>query len=268
MTVPGWDAYLWPSDEPGATVLRNKFGLRNRAELTAREYAETSIRQLEIEQGRIDLPRTGDADEWRAIHRHLFGNVYDWAGDFRDIDMNKGGQPFLSHRHLDIHVHETCTRIQRVDWPNLDRAQFVDHAARAYMQLNFAHPFREGNGRAARIFLSRLTTPARYDIDYELVDADHWNNAARQTMGESEYTMPTDHLPLVAVFDTATIDRDDPNPPAPPTTEPALARDVARVRTALRAQNARPARDAVRDPSIQHPTPPPPTPDRGTGFER
>ncbi|MFD8249731.1 hypothetical protein [Nocardia sp. NPDC059691] len=72
-----WQAYLWPSDA-GEMMLRNRYGLHNEAELARREHRETTKRELEIRTGKVDIPVTGDLAEWRAIHAHLFGNVYDW----------------------------------------------------------------------------------------------------------------------------------------------------------------------------------------------
>ena len=72
-----WDSYFW---EPGGPVLRNLYGERDGAELAQREYSETNKQQAKIELGLTPIPRTYDAEHLRAIHRQLFGNVYEWAG--------------------------------------------------------------------------------------------------------------------------------------------------------------------------------------------
>jgi len=71
-----WNAYLWPSDDgPGATMLRNKYGLHNRAALTQREYDETTDRSLELATGQVQLPQSRDAAHLKAVHQHLFQDV-------------------------------------------------------------------------------------------------------------------------------------------------------------------------------------------------
>ncbi|UGT58861.1 Fic/DOC family protein [Nocardia asteroides] len=242
---PEWQAYLWPSDtDPGAVVLRNKFGTRDPEELRDLEYVETAMRQAELESGEVQIARTGDGAEWRAIHHHLFQDVYDWAGQYRTVDLNKTGEPFLAARAMDPYLHSSLTQVRQVDWSSLDREQFVDAAAHAYMQLNFAHPFREGNGRSSRLFLDSLTADARFTLDYSRVDADRWNEASRATMN-AVYQLPADHTPLVAVFDAITVDR-DPHPGAEAEPDAQLAADIARVQKALRAQSPRPARAVLR----------------------
>lgn len=268
---PEWQSYLWPSDQdPTATVLRNKFGTRDPGELEALEYTETAMRQIEIELGAVDIARTGDAAEWRAIHHHLFQDVYDWAGQFRTVDLNKSREPFLVERALDTYLHSTLTSIRSVEWAQTNRQQFVDEAARAYMQLNFAHPFREGNGRSSRLFLDSLVADAPFELDYSRVDADTWNTASQATMN-LQYQLPTDHSPLVAVFDAITADR-PAETPAEQETDEKLVADIARVQAALRAQSPRSARHALRpssaplaQASTTELTPPMPEPD--TGYE-
>ena len=76
-----WDAYLWPSDDgPGARMLRNNYGLHNRAALTQREYDATSKREVQLVIGQVKLPQTRDAAHLKALHRILFQDVYEWLG--------------------------------------------------------------------------------------------------------------------------------------------------------------------------------------------
>ncbi len=268
---PEWQAYLWPSDtDPGAVVLRNKLGTRDPEELRDLEYVETAMRQAELETGEVQIARTGDGVEWRAIHHHLFQDVYDWAGQYRTVDLNKTGEPFLTSRAMDPYLHSVLSEIRRIEWADLDREQFVDAAARAYMQLNFAHPFREGNGRSSRLFLDSLTADARFTLDYARVDAERWNEASRATMS-AVYQLPTDHTPLVAVFDAITVDRDQ-HPCTEGEPDAQLAADVARVQKALRAQSPRSARHGLRPGTTAAAGAPhgvtPPMPEPDIGYER
>ena len=86
-----WDAYLWTSDDgPGARMLRNNYGLHNRAALTQREYDATSKREVQLVIGQVKLPQTRDAAHLTAVHRILFQDVYEWAGEYRTVNTEKG----------------------------------------------------------------------------------------------------------------------------------------------------------------------------------
>ncbi|MEV0297135.1 Fic family protein [Nocardia sp. NPDC050710] len=160
-----WQAYLWPS-RTGAPMLVNLYGLHDEAELRAREYADTTKRALDLQLGRKHIPRTGDLAEWQAIHGHLFADIYPWAGQLRTVGMVKRDKDFLHPEDFDIYIPAVFDHASTIDWPSLDREQFVADTAWLYMHLNWIHPFREGNGRATRIFLDRFTEPARWRLDY------------------------------------------------------------------------------------------------------
>jgi len=70
-------------------MMRNKYGLHNRVALTQREYDETTARSLELATGQVQLPRSRDATHLKAVHRHRFQDVYDWAGEYRNVNMEK-----------------------------------------------------------------------------------------------------------------------------------------------------------------------------------
>ena len=72
-----WDDYFWP----GTTVLANKLGITDPDTLRVKEAARTTRREQELRAGTVDLPRTFDADHLKALHQHLFQDVYEWAGD-------------------------------------------------------------------------------------------------------------------------------------------------------------------------------------------
>ncbi|MBF6341624.1 Fic family protein [Nocardia abscessus] len=213
--TPEWaDPYLWPAEDGvRSDVLRNRYGIRDPEQLAAREYRETALRSIEIEQGRADIPATGDAAEWCAIHRHLFSNIYDWAGEFRTVRLFKGENfEFASPSVLEDYLTEASAEIREIDWPGLDLDQFVDRAARSHMLLNFAHPFREGNGRSEKLFLDRQVVSGRYELDYSQVTTKEWNWAgmwSRDTGGRK----PTDHRVLLGVFRRITSRA--PTPPRP-----------------------------------------------------
>ncbi|MGY2119537.1 Fic/DOC family protein [Nocardia gipuzkoensis] len=234
--TPEWtDPYLWPAEDGvPSDVLRNRYGLRDPEQLALREYRETALRSIEIEQGRADIPATGDAAEWCAIHRHLFSNVYDWAGQLRTVRLFKGENfEFASPSMLEDYLAEVSAEIREIDWSVLNLNQFIDRAARTHMLLNFAHPFREGNGRSEKLFLDRQISSARYELDYSQVDTKDWNWAgmwSRDTSGRK----PTDHRVLLGIFRRITVPRTDPTAPA--VLDPTNHRDLNIILANIRTQ--------------------------------
>jgi len=197
-----WDAYLWPSDDgPGATMLRNKYGLHNRAALTQREYDETTDRSLELATGQAQLPQTRDTAHLKAVHQHLFQDVYEWAGKYRDVNMEKGGRPFLDYRHLDEWLGQSCEQIRATHWSSLDHGQFAAATAASFATINYAHPFREGNGRSSRIFLQQCTSGGRFALDFAVIarQSERWNEASRLSVPRHYGGLP-DPNPLRGIF--------------------------------------------------------------------
>lgn len=93
------DPYCWP----GSNVLRNLLGLRTAAELTEAEYDFTLERRVELDKE----PILGDfdLDHLRAIHHHLFQDIFDWAGELRTVDISKEDSNFLPRARFDTAAH-------------------------------------------------------------------------------------------------------------------------------------------------------------------
>ncbi|WP_051407333.1 Fic family protein [Nocardia sp. CNY236] len=232
---PQWrDPYLWPA--PHDTVLRNRYGLKDPDQLKRREYRETLLRETEIRQGRADIPTTGTAEEWRAIHLHLFSNVYPWAGEYRTVRLFKSGLEFAAPSGLEQILADTTGEISQIDWSALDLNGFIDRAARAHMLLNYAHPFREGNGRSEKIFLDRQIASARYELDYTQVTTHEWNTAAVWSLSHKSHGQkPTDHRDLLGVFRRITVPRSNPSATEKPL-DPTIHRDLNTILATIREQ--------------------------------
>lgn len=182
-----WDSYFW---EPGGTVLRNLYGERDGAALAHREYRDTQRREREIASGRVDVPRTYDAAHLRAIHGHLFQDVYGWAGEYRSVNTSKGGSTFAAVEHIDMHLGLAATLLHGRDWTVMDREDFAIYGAITYSFINQAHPFREGNGRAAKLFMQQVAERSGVFLDYARVSPEQWNEAARLSAPKSGEVMP------------------------------------------------------------------------------
>ena len=193
-----WDSYLWV---PGGTVLRNLQDERDGGYLQRLEYHETFNRQREILTGKVDIPRTYDADHLRAIHRHLFGNLYEWAGEYRSVNMGKPGAPaaFAHTSAISTYLEDAHSAVQRTDWRSLDRDGFAERASATFAYINHAHPFREGNGRTAKVFMEHVAEQSGFTLEYSRVPPAAWNQASMLSAPDLGMYEP-DRGSLVPVF--------------------------------------------------------------------
>ncbi|MET3695260.1 Fic/DOC family protein [Methylobacterium goesingense] len=142
--------------------------------MAAAEAELVAAREVQMRVSPSRAPRSlGDL---RDIHRHLFQDVYDWAGEFRTTDLRtdgkgaRGASIFTPHlllareaSRIDAVLAETyCLR-------GMTREGFVAAAADLLVAINRLHPFREGNGRTQRLFLERIASAAGYRLDFTVV---------------------------------------------------------------------------------------------------
>ncbi|MNK88464.1 Adenosine monophosphate-protein transferase VbhT [compost metagenome] len=159
------DQYL----DPDSGVLRNRLGITDQAELDKVEATFAAVRAYELAVS----PVRGDFDlaHLQGIHRRLFGDVYDWAGTIRTVDISKGTTRFASHQQIARYATQITVplaRDQRLQ--GLSPVRFSSRAGHYLGELNVLHPFREGNGRSIREFIGQLAHDAGYGIDWQGID--------------------------------------------------------------------------------------------------
>jgi cell filamentation protein len=162
-----YEAIPDPYCYPGTTVLINKLGTRDPAELQAFETTMSALR------GEEPSPRgqLGYA-HYRAIHRHLFQDVYRWAGRIRTVRISKGDSMFCYPENIDAQMGKLFSSLKDASHLHgLDPAAFAHSAARFLSDLNAIHPFREGNGRTQLAYLVLLAEAAGHRLDLERLDA-------------------------------------------------------------------------------------------------
>lgn len=166
--------YCYP---PDFTILRNKLNIRDLPTLEAAERQFVAQRLLEA------VPKGGfDLDHLRAIHRHLFQDIYEWAGNVRTVEISKGGSQFLPRRFIETGMADVHRRIVAVNYfQGTDREQFATSAGSMLGDVNHVHPFREGNGRAQLQYLKQLAERAGHQIDLTRLDRDTWMEASRSS---------------------------------------------------------------------------------------
>lgn len=166
-SVQGTPKYCYP----GTTVLINRLGITDQAELDRVERQIVLLKSALAEQ---ELPfRDVDFSYYLDLHRMLFAELYDWAGTLRDLDLSKKGTVFYPARDLE-HLGELRFRRLRDDryLCGLGQRAFADALAQLYHDLNMLHPFREGNGRTERLFLTLLVRHAGYTVSFADCDRD------------------------------------------------------------------------------------------------
>lgn len=173
MTVfKSWNDYFIP----GTTTLRNKFtsehepfGISDPTLLRTQEELVVSVRMLEF----LAHPITGrfDYDHMKAIHQHLFQDVYEWAGQERVAPvapqfLNKGGHLYYpAGEALTTAANEQYALIAKANYlKGLDQTDFVTELAERWGEINVIHSFREGNTRSQLVFFFQLCEQAGYEL--------------------------------------------------------------------------------------------------------
>lgn len=240
-----WDDYFWP----GTTVLANKLGITDAGKLAAAEHVLTSAAVRDILDGVIEVPHTFDAAHLQALHQHVFGEVYEWAGEFRQVPMSKDGVAFADVNRIPVYLRDAERVVKEVPWPQLSAEEFADQTARVYANINFAHGFREGNGRVGKLFVAQLAEKTAYAFDFEAIDPRLWNQQSRFSVPDLGEHTPHHHE-LTPVFARIMIDRPTPSPAVTDVNEAARAA----ARFATRDHPTNPRRAATRPTTGQGPS--------------
>lgn len=147
-------------------MLENKLHLTSSAELAREEERISKKKAVELfEKGILDKLEAGRFAALQAIHKHLFEDIYDFAGELRDVNIAKGTFRFAPVMYLEAAL------------ANIDKMpqSTFDEIIEKYVEMNIAHPFREGNGRATRIWLDCiLKKEIGRVIDWSQVDKEDY----------------------------------------------------------------------------------------------
>ena len=147
-------------------ALENKLGITDSAELAREEERLSKKRAVQLfESGALDALPVGTFASLREIHRYLFQDIYDFAGKLRTVNLAKGSFRFAPLMYLEAALdsidkmpHSTC-----------------DQIIEKYVEMNIAHPFREGNGRSMRIWLDQmLKSGIGQVVDWSRVDKEDY----------------------------------------------------------------------------------------------
>ena len=147
-------------------ALQNKLGITDSAELAREEERISKKKAVELyDKGLLDELEAGKFSALTFIHKYLFEEIYDFAGVVRDVNIAKGGFRFAPVMYLDSALEHVS---------NMKQSTF-DEIIEKYVEMNICHPFREGNGRATRIWLDLiLKKELGMVIDWSKVDKEDY----------------------------------------------------------------------------------------------
>lgn len=155
-------------------ILENKLGLDNQVELAKAEekLSKQKAKQL-FDSGDINKAEVGTFSGLSFIHAYLFGDIYHFAGQIREVNIAKGDFRFAAVLYLDAALKQISAMPQNT----------FDEIIEKYVEMNVAHPFREGNGRATRIWLDlMLKKGLQQVVDWNLVDKAEYLSAMQRSV--------------------------------------------------------------------------------------
>ncbi len=182
----GDDPYVYQS----TITLRNRLGLIDPGDLDRIERLYVADRATQpIPRGDFDLAHL------RAIHRHFFQDIYDWAGELRTVEISKGEQQFQFRQYIQTGMADVHRRLVRAHF--LTKLSAADFAKQAAVTI-YIHPFREGNGRTQLQYLKQLAAQAGHRLDLAQIPGVRWIEA-------SVASYAADYHPMAAVIRRALV---------------------------------------------------------------
>jgi len=164
------DPYLYPE----LNVMRNRLGIRQAERLAQAAYEFTALRAATLSLG----PLLRGLPHLCAIHQHLYQDIFDWAGDIREMDIYQGDTRFCHFAYIEKEGNALMQDLEEEGYlVGLENADFINRLSHYYCEINVLHPFRIGNGIVQRIFFEQLAIHAGYQLDWRGIDPEAWAQA-------------------------------------------------------------------------------------------
>jgi fido (protein-threonine AMPylation protein) len=161
---------------PGSDVLRNKLDCRTQEEL---DEAERLIVSSRLEDSLPPAATHFDVKGLKAVHHHLFQDIYPWAGEFRRYTTGRGDAPFPPPEYIESSLERLFGELHaEKHLTGLNQPKFAARAAHFVNEVNAVHPFVEGNGRMQRVWLRNLAEHAGYSLLLTGHDRQEWYRAS------------------------------------------------------------------------------------------
>ena len=174
------DPYLYP----GLNVMRNKLNIRQAERLAQASYELTALSAATLPLG----PPAPGLPHLCAIHRHLYQDIFDWAGDIREVDIYQGDTRFCHFAYIEKEGNGLMQDLEEEGYlVGLEKSEFIARLSHYYCEINVLHPFRIGNGIAQRVFFEQLAIHAGYQLSWKDIEPDFWS-AANQSGAMGDLT--------------------------------------------------------------------------------
>ena len=194
--MPEKDSYSYEDDDryvyEGTDVLVNLFGIKDWKQLSEVERAISGVRYAELEE--TPIAGSFDLGHLCAIHKHLFSDIYAWAGKVRSKGfIAKGSSLFCSPEFIIPYSDDLFSKLESEGFlAGLARKAFIERVAFYIAEINALHPFREGNGRTQRAFANQLARNAGWELNFKDIDPDELRQAYIESMH-----VDTEHLEVL-----------------------------------------------------------------------
>lgn len=186
---------------PNSITLKNKYAIKNSEQLKEQCAHDTAKAIIHLRQE--EPPQRLSSTYLQYIHHTLFKKTFEWAGQTRDkpftfedgsvaymLEMKKAGVHFASKKQIQEGLKNLDKTLAETNsLKGLTRETFVEHAAEMLIQLNYTHPFREGNGRTQRMFFEKLAQAAGHTLDFSLVTEKRMNLASIASLTHNDKEM-------------------------------------------------------------------------------
>lgn len=176
-----------PYSDPETGVLLNKLDIHNPEQLEKTEAYLTSIKIASLAEQPIE--GNFDFDHLRSTHKYIFGEIYDWAGNIRTVELDRDTTKFANVEYLPSAAQEIFDDLKEEKYlDDLSDEDYITRFAHHYSEVNILHPFREGNGRTQRAFFSMLANrTGRYIAWGEMMEDENVEASARAYNGDEVY---------------------------------------------------------------------------------
>ena len=155
----------------GTTCLVNKLNIRDE-NILAQFESDLTLAKISLLKRDTSVP-VFDFEYYKAIHKYVFEDLYEWAGKIRTVNFSKKGTVFIDCGDIETAAKVCFDRLKADNYlKNLPFDELIDKLVDLYCTTNILHPFREGNGRTQRVFLEKLIQNAGYKIDFSTIERD------------------------------------------------------------------------------------------------
>lgn len=159
-------------------VLDNVLNIYDKKELSETEQQIVNLKLKQIRQNRLFTDVLTSKETLLNLHRFLFGDIYEWAGTIREIDLVKYGFKFSNYKCIEQNLDKFFDDLKKDNYLyGFTKEEFAEIFTEQSIDLDMIHPFREGNSRSRRCFMSSIAEKAGWQIDFLNVDYDELINA-------------------------------------------------------------------------------------------